>query len=58
MIIRFSVLNEDNKYVARSINECKNDTDKQLWKIHESIPDRLWSCGKTFAERIDNAIDL
>lgn len=52
MILRFSVLNEDNKYTAKSIKECRNDIDKQLWKMHETIPDRIWNCGKTFAERI------
>lgn len=37
---------------AESITECKNDTEKRLWKMHEDIESEEWKLGKTLAVRI------
>ena len=37
---------------AETLAECKNDTEKALWKMHEQIESEEWKLGKTLAVKL------
>lgn len=53
MKIHFIDFSTWEEHTALQIQDCKNDTEVRLWKMHEQIHSSEWKLGKTLAVRED-----
>ena len=53
MILLIHDMMRDTEYIAKSRSDCKDSIDGALWDMHERIPSKAWTTGKTCAVKLD-----
>ncbi|MBQ7732094.1 MAG: hypothetical protein IJT68_09680 [Lentisphaeria bacterium] len=52
MKIHFIDFSTFKEHVAESLADCRNETESNLWQMHEQIESEEWKLGKTLAVKI------